>query len=78
MLENGMQVHGVCVTALLQVPMADIANHPSVCSCLAWMWLQNNPPSCQPQAADLSPLEMHPFTSNNKNPWKGRRGPKKS
>lgn len=40
-----MQVHGVRVTALLLVPMADIANHPSVCSSKAQMWLQNNPPS---------------------------------
>lgn len=44
-----MQICGVCITASLQVPVADIANQPSACSFSAQMWLQNNSSGSQSQ-----------------------------
>lgn len=81
LLGDRMQIHGVCVTASLKVPVADIGNQPSACSCSALMWLQNNPPSSPRQPISshwrcwgVDPL-CYPF---HKNKWKGQRGPKKS
>ena len=54
-----MQICGVCVTASLQVPVAGIANQPSVCSFSARIWLQNNSPGSQSQpTGDVEELSL--------------------